>query len=388
MSQTGIIAEFNPLHTGHKFLIDKARQNGPVVCVISSNFVQRGDTAIAEKRIRALAALKSGASLVLELPVCYSMSTAQNFAFGAVCALNAVGCDTLLFGSECGETEPLKKASKVTHTPEFSERLQQELKGGITFAKARQIAAEKCGVSEGILLGANNSLAVEYITAINKTGSKMRVETVKRQGVLHDSLVAGQGYASASLIRQALRAGDSAFTSNYIPENITKLFCAENISDIKRIENAVLALLKTKSLKQLKSLPDLSEGMENKLFSAIKSATSLEQLYSEIKVKRYTLARVRRLVLSAFLGIDNTFFMKEPPYVRVLGFDKTGEEIIRKNAKASEIPIVLRAGDIEGLSIPAQKMFELECRATDLYALSVKKPFASGLEYTAKIVKI
>lgn len=387
MSRTGIIAEFNPLHTGHKFLIDKAKQDGAVVCAVSGNFVQRGDTAIAEKRVRAQAALLSGADLVLEIPVCYSMSTAQNFALGGVSALSAVGCDALIFGSECGEIAPLKAASDILETSEFSEKLQDYLKDGVTFAKARQAAAEFCGAKSGILRGANNNLAVEYISAAKKIGAEFEFKTVKRQGVLHDSDEADENYASASLLREKLRQGDRQFCLKYIPENIIGLFGEENLSDIKRIENAVLAVLKTKTPEELKRLPDLSEGVENKLYTAIKRATSLEELYSGIKVKRYTMARIRRLVLSAFLGVDNSFFMQSLPYVRVLGFNKTGEEIIRQNAKNSKIPIVLRAGEISSFGSSAQKMFELESRATDLYSLSLRKPIESGLEYTSKIIK-
>ena len=172
-----------------------------------------------------------------------------------------------------------------------------------------------------------------------------------------------------------------------MPKEAFDLINQNEISKIENIENAILAVLRTKTIDDLKNLPDISEGVENKLFSAIKVATTLEEVYNNVKSKRYTLARIRRLVLSAFLGIDNSFFMQKPEYIRVLGFNKTGEEILRDCRKNSEMPIILKATEIKQLSEKAQKMFELENRATDLYLLSLKKPQECGLEYKANLIK-
>ena len=127
MSTVGIIAEFNPLHKGHEYLISEAKKLGSVVCVISGNFVQRGETAIAEKRVRAKAALIAGADIVLELPVLWSMSTAQNFALGGVSALWYAGCDTLMFGSECGNVDELIKTADILESDEFSKNIESPI---------------------------------------------------------------------------------------------------------------------------------------------------------------------------------------------------------------------------------------------------------------------
>ncbi len=387
LSVTGIIAEFNPLHTGHELLLKKAKEQGTAVAVISGNFVQRGDLAITEKRIRARAALLSGADLVLEMPVPYSMSTAQNFALGGVTALKAVGCDTLLFGSESGDIAELKAACGILKTKEYSQRLNAYLNTGITFAAAREKAACDLGLKEGILSGANNNLAIEYITAAENIGADFRFQTLKRQGASHDSAEASGGYASASLLRERILAGDREFCKDYIPEKVFPFFTPENTADIRRIENAVLAVLRTRTPYELKNLPDISEGIENKLFSEIKVAISLEDLYNRIKVKRYTLARIRRLVLSAFIGLDGTFFMKPPPYVRVLGFNERGMALLKERASSSDIPVVTRVSEIKSLTAPALKLFETESMATDLFSLALPKPAPCGLEYTAKIIK-
>lgn len=387
LSVTGIIAEFNPLHTGHELLLKRAKEKGTAVAVISGNFVQRGDLAIAEKRIRARAALACGADLVLELPVAYSMSTAQNFALGGVSALSAVGCDTLLFGSESGDIKELKTACNILKTKDYSERLSACLSTGITFAAAREKAAMEMGLKEGVLSGANNNLAVEYMLAADAIGADFRFETIKRQGAAHDAAQASGGYASASLLREKLLSGDREFCKKYIPENVFPLFTPQDTADIRRIENAVLAVLRTKSISELKNLPDISEGLENKLFSAIRVANSLNDLYNRVKVKRYTLARIRRLVLSAFIGLDGTFFMKQPPYVRVLGFNGQGKALLKSGSANTAIPIVTRVSEIKKLPDSAPKLFETECRATDLFSLALPKAAPCGLEYTAKIIK-
>ncbi len=387
LSVTGIIAEFNPLHTGHALLLKKAKERGTVVAVISGNFVQRGDLAVLDKRIRARAALLCGADLVLELPVAYSMSTAQNFALGGVSALKSVGCDALLFGSESGNIIELKAACEILKTKEYSKLLSGYLATGITFAAARERAACDMGLEKGVLSGANNNLAVEYMTAAYNIGADFEFITLKRRGASHDSPEVSGGYASASLLRERLLAGDYNFCKSYIPENAFSLLQPSNIADIRRIEKAVPAVLRTRRLSELKSLPDISEGIENKLFSAIRVATDLQDLYNRIKVKRYTLARIRRLVLSAFIGLDSTFFMKQPPYVRVLGFNERGIALLKEKAVGAGIPVITRVSEINKLSEPAKKLFETECRATDLFSLALPKAAPCGLEYTAKIIK-
>lgn len=385
MSVCGIIAEFNPLHTGHKYLIDKAKEYGPVVCAISSNFVQRGDCAIFEKRIRAKSALVCGADIVVEMPVLWSMSTAQNFALCGVAQLMQMGCDKIIFGSESGDIDALRNCAEILLSKEYEQAIKEKLKSGKTFASIRQETAESLGAPKGILATANNNLAIEYIIAGKKLGFSGEFLTVKRQGAMHDTKDIGE-FVSASLIREKLQLGEYDFAKEFVPKELHCFIEKDNISDIKNIEKAVLAVLRTKRKDDFKSLPDISEGIENKLFSAVSLAESLDILYNEIKVKRYTLSRIRRLVLSAFLGIDNEFFLKKPPYARVLGFSKIGEKHLKNVAKENE-KIVLCVSEIEKLGSDAQKVFECECKATDLYCLSLPKALPCGLEYTSKIIK-
>ncbi len=376
------------MHKGHKYLINEAKKYGKVVCAVSGNFVQRGDTAIYDKQIRAKAALMCGADLVVELPVCYSMSTSQNFALGGVSSLLALGCDTLMFGSECGDVDSLIKTAEILKSSKFQEKLPEYLQQGITFAKARQLAAEECGAPKDILNGANNNLGIEYIIAAKNINANMAFKTVKRLGAMHDSDIFVDEFASASALREKIKQGKIEECKNFIPNEVFSLYENSDYSDTERLSTAILSSLRAKPQSFFKTLPDLSEGVENKLYSAIKTAKSLEELYSNIKVKRYTLARIRRLVLSAYLEMDNRLFLKIPPYVRVLGFNKDGESILKKAKNISPIPIVLRVSEIENLSDNAKYMFETECRATDLYGLSFKTPKDCGAEYTQAIIKV
>ena len=170
-----------------------------------------------------------------------------------------------------------------------------------------------------------------------------------------------------------------------MPREIRGIIRPEHIANISRLENAILCSLRTKTTDDFKNLPDISEGLENKICFSARVATSLDELYNMIKTKRYTLARIRRLVLSAFLGFDNQFFMTTPPYVRVLGFSKQGLSHLK--LPQGVIPIITRAAQIKELDDDAKKIFEIECRATDIYNLALAKPLECGTEQKMKLLK-
>ncbi len=386
MAVSGIIAEFNPLHSGHKYIIDKAKgEDNTVIAVISGNFVQRGDTAVISKQKRAEAALRCGVDIVAELPVMWSMSTAQNFALGGVWQLYSLGCDEIVFGSECGDIDKLTAAADILFSDEFHTRVCQMMKEGITFAAARQQAAESLGCDADLLKKANDNLGIEYITAAKKLNIPIAFRCVQRVGAEHDSDEIKNGYVSASFLRERLIDRNIGFAERYMPESLRGLIQDEHISDIKRLETAILTVLRTKTLQDFKELPDVSEGIENKLFFSVRVATSLDELYNMVKTKRYTLARVRRLVLSAFLGFDKNYFMTTPPYVRLLGFSQRGREHLKGVPSFS--PIVTRATEIKELDSAATQVFDIECRASDIYALSLSLPLECGLEYKSKLLK-
>ena len=386
MSAVGIIAEFNPLHTGHKRLIDYAKTLGDTIaCVISGNFVQRGDVAIISKQQRAKFALLCGVDIVAELPVLWSMSTAQNFALGGVWQLYNLGCQKIVFGSECGDIDALINAADVLNSDGFFEKVSEKAKSGVTFAVARENAAQEMGVDFTLLRGANNNLGIEYILAAKKLNLPIEFHTIKRLGAGHNSNEIDDGFVSSSFIREELLKSNIGYTERFMPREIRGIINPEHIADIKRLENAILCSLRTKSANDLKNLPDISEGLENKIYFSARVATSLDELYNMIKTKRYTMARIRRLVLSAFLALDNRFFMTTPPYVRVLGFNSNGLEHLK--TPQGIIPVITRALQIKNLDDDAIKVFETECRATDIYNLALGVPLECGNEQKMKLLK-
>ena len=385
MANIGIISEFNPFHTGHKYLIENAKgENDTVICVMSGNFVQRGDTAILPKSERTAAALKNGADLVIELPVPYSMSYAERFAKSSVYLLKSLGIiDEICFGSEIGETGVLYEIADILSRDEFENKISERLKSGDTFAKIRtDILRGYDPHYAEIISEPNNILGIEYILAAKSLGFNIPFRTIKRIGARHDTgdtLVT----ASASHIRQMLFEGNKISIDKFLPYNYSG-----NFASINNLEKAVLANLRANnSPERYAALPEISEGLENRIFEAVKGSSSLPELYENIKTKRYTLARIRRIVLSAFLGINEDMASQNPPYIRVLGFTEKGKSALAEIAKKTKLPIICTAKDALALEGFAKEVFEKECTSSDIWALSLNYPQKCGNEYYYKLAK-
>ena len=206
----GVIAEFNIFHNGHKYLIDEARKEvDSMIAVMSGSFVQRGDAAITDKWLRARAALMCGVDLVIELPVCYALNAAPWFAEGSINTLAALGVtDTLFFGSECGDTETLKRAAQLleNESAESSSKIKAYMSEGMSYPSAVS-KAYGGKIPDGLLDKPNNILALEYIRAVTRSECGMNVKTVKRVGAEHDGTDVKDGFASASMIREMLTCG-------------------------------------------------------------------------------------------------------------------------------------------------------------------------------------
>lgn len=371
LALSGIVAEFNPLHNGHKYLIDCAKSDGNAVAVvISGNFVQRGDTAIIPKFKRAESALISGADMVVELPVPWSMSTAQNFSFGAISQLAALNIDVLYFGSECGDENLLIEIADLLVSDKFNIQLKQRVGSGDTFAKIRQdLVSEILGGEKASLLSnPNDTLAIEYIIAAKRLNLNLKFKAVKRIGALHNDISSSGKYSTATLLREKILSNKIDEIIKFVPDNITNLIMSSPKSDMSKLDTAIIAKLRLLDRKDVESLPDISEGLDNLLIKCISKANSYTELCELVKTKRYTLARIRRIILSAFLGIDNSWFLREPPYVRVLGASKEGLSLIPKNANK---PIVTRIAQINRLDNKSKAVYELENKINSVYMLSL-----------------
>lgn len=386
MGISGIIAEFNPLHNGHKYLIDRAKNDGnTVVCVISGNFVQRGDTAIIPKFARAEMSLISGADVVVELPSPWAMSTAQNFAFGALSQLLAFGIDSLYFGSESSNIEELLKIAQILTSEEYNNKISSSSNKNITFAALRsQIVSEMIGYKTDILNSPNDTLAVEYICAAKKLNANIKFVPVKRIGAGHNDTESSDEFTNATLLREAVLSGNIEFINRYMPKESIDVLLNSPISNIERLDTAIISHLKLLNKNDFSSLPDVSEGLDNLLYNTIRTSMTYSGLLAELKSKRYTLARIRRLILSAFLGINKKYFLTEPPYVRLLGFKESSIEVLNKTANK---PVISKVSQINDLDLLSQELFNLENKINEIYALSLDKPELFVNECKEKIIK-
>lgn len=387
----GIICEFNPLHFGHREILEKASQIAPVVCVMSGNFVQRGEPAIIDKYSRTKLALENGADLVIELPLPWACSGAEHFSEGAVFLLKSLGLSgSLLFGSECGDVSILEETADILLSQKFNDLLTNEVKNQKnSFASIREFVLTKYfGEKYGkVIKSSNNILGIEYIKAIKKQSADIAPLTITRVGAGHDQNAKKNEFMSASEIRNLILSG--AELSNILHPSTVKTIENLVLSEFapctsRNLERAILAKLRSMSISDFSLLPDLSEGLENKLFSAVKKAWSLDELYSLVKSKRYSHARIRRMIMHAFLGVTH-YLPNDPPYIRILGMTDTGEKLV-KSAKVS-IPFAVRFSDFEKLGGDCLKIFEFEAHADDLYSLSSPKIQPCGMDYYQHIIK-
>lgn len=393
MNVIGIVAEYNPFHTGHAHQIAASRRllgaDCAVVAVMSGNWVQGGRPAALDKWTRARLALLGGADLVLELPTVWAVSSAETFARGATQLLAASQVvDALSFGSECGDVDRLCRVACCLNTPEHQERVCRLVRQQLPYAAARQQAVEELLGRElaGLLASPNNNLGVEYLRALRALGSAMTPMTVARRGAGHDSTGHMEGFASASHIRALLREGRREEAAALLPDG--SLEALGQPASLLWAERAILARLRTMEEAHWAALPDGggAEGLPARLVRAARQACSLEEFYTLAKTRRYTHARLRRLAVGAFLGLTQEDRRLAVPYVRVLGLNERGQALLKRMKGSCALPILTKPAQARALDGPAWRLFEAESRYTDLYGLCVPTPKPCGLEYTTSPV--
>ena len=321
MKVAGIVCEYNPMHNGHTYHIEKTRQAGAthIVAAMSGNFVQRGECAFVNKWKRAEIAVNCGADLVIDIPVPWSCSSAENYAKGAVCLLNGFGIDFLSFGSECDDVELLKEAACACE----SELLKNDIKGlistGLSYPSALQKAVENSFSKEisDILCSPNNVLAIEYIKALEKINPNIDMLAVKRKGTLHDGEFSNGSFMSANAIRNLDNFSDA---EKFMPAySYGRIFENENdFIDKNSFEAALLFSLRRIKSEEMKKYVSDSSGLADRIFHASRTACSLDKLYETVKTKSLTMAKVRREIMNIFLEIPKETALSFPPYIRLL----------------------------------------------------------------------
>ena len=352
MKTAGIIAEYNPFHNGHEYHINMTRDltgADGIVAVLSGNFVQRGEAAICDKYARAQMALQGGADLVVELPCVYACQSAEFFAKGGVGVLEKLGCDYISFGMESENMEELVEIAKKVKNPDedFKTRLADALKEGTSYPKA---LAKALGTE--IVDTPNNVLAIEYLKAVEN----LKPIGIRRRGSLHDQP------GSASDVRKRLGNGEdiAKLVSTYTADILRE----QKQPDIRIFESLVLYKLRTMSAEEIGRLPDVTEGLENRIKDAALKATSLEELCELVKTKRYTMARIRRVFVNAILGITKDDLGLSPQYIRVLGMNETGMKILANLRDKTDIPVITKTADAKMC-----RMLEIDINASDVYSL-------------------
>ena len=379
MNICGIVCEYNPFHKGHLYQLEESKrrlgEETVTVGVMSGDYVQRGEPAIFSKFARAEAACRCGVNLVVELPLPWSLSSAEGFAAGAVAILSALGCTHLSFGSESGELEVMETLAECLLNPLTLEAIKKRMTAepSLSFAAARQLVLEeKVGERAKLIEKPNNILGVEYLKAIYQQNAAMTPLTVKRSGSGHDE--AGEGeIRSASELRQLLRQGEDV--SAYIPAAAMAVFRREleqgrAVLNTRDMELAVLSRLRMLDVKAFLSLPDGGDGVGQRLYKAAKEEPTLDFILAAAKTKRVALSRLRRMCMAAVLGLNAELAAGEPPYIRVLAADEKGRAYLRQAAAKTTIPVVTKPAAVKNLGVRARTMFAVGASAHDLYTLS------------------
>lgn len=403
----GIVSEYNPFHNGHILHLKKSLELTKAdftVAIMSGNFTQRGDTSLIDKWSKTEMALKQGIDLVIELPTLYAISSAENFADGAVKILNSLGIiDYISFGSELGEIKPLDDVATVLakEPKDFSELIKRQLRSGLSYPKAREIAIQMYFGNSPIyteaLQNPNNILGIEYLKALKRSKSNITPITIKRNYNNYNSQDIKNGIASATAIRTMISKNQNIhavvpYETYEIIERLTDE--GKIVPSLKIFEKEIIYNLRRMTITEIENLPDVTEGLENRIKQAALSTNTLEELIEKIKSKRFTSTRIQRILLYSLLNItkkDMLMSQKIVPYIRVLGFNKHGKRIIsaiaENNPKIKIVVSVKRFLD-ENRDLHLQSMMMKDILATNVYTLAYQKNPTGNLDYTHKVLEI
>lgn len=387
MRIAGVVAEYNPFHNGHLLHLQKTREAGfsHIAVAMSGPFVQRGEVAVLDKWTRARTAVEHGADLVLELPVPFALASAPDFARGAVTLLHEAGAEALSFGSECGDASLLEQQALRLSSVESSNEMQRFLKEGMSFPRARQAAWEALYGETPSFASPNDLLAVEYIRAAKQLDPDMDFLAVKRIGAAHDSAESADSIASASSLRTQLET--PFLCAPYLSKNAFRALSRKILNDeaparMTYIERHILHVLRSMNPEAFALLPDVGEGLENRLFRAARTAKTLEEFYELTKTKRYTHARIRRIACCAALGITAEERQKSPAYLRVLALNTRGAEILSVCKKKTTLPIGVNFADLYRLRPDS---IDIDLRAQELFALAQPEAAPCGRDFTEQV---
>lgn len=403
----GIIAEYNPFHNGHQYQIEEAkRQTGAeyVVAIMSGNFTQRGNTSLVNKWVKAQMAIENGVDVVLELPTIYSVSSAENFAQGAIKVLDSLKIvDTLCFGTETADMAALNNIANILYDEpkEYTTVLNHELGRGLSYPKARENALmmylNDIKRYANILTGSNNILAIEYLKALRKNKSQMRPFSIQRKKVYYNDERIIDEFASSTAIRTLLASEQYDDIRKVMPLNSymhlkNEIEKGNYVLDLIKYEKEIIYTIRKMTVREIADLPDVSEGLEHLIKNAANSCNSLIELVNIIKSKRYTQTRIQRILVYILLGItkrDMENSKKVVPYARVLGYSKKGRQMLSDicnlNPKIQMVTSVKKYLETCNNKI-LKEMLEKDIFSTDIYTLGFEDSSWANLDFTNKLI--
>lgn len=405
----GIVCEYNPFHNGHLYHLEELKKitgSNYSIAIMSGNFTQRGSTAIIDKWSRTETALKAGIDLVIELPTLYAISSAENFADGAIHILDSLKIvDYVGFGAETSDIDVLDNIADVLYNEPraYKTLLSHELNKGISFPKAREnallIYLNNIRKYVNVVSAPNNILGIEYIKALKKYKSIIKPISIARFEAGHNDLSYHSNIASGTTIRNIIKNGNFDILRRLVPESSYSILM-DNIKqthivpDLSVFERQIFYNLRKMSIEEIRNLPDVTEGLEFSIKKAANSCNSIYEFLNIIKSKRYTSTRLQRILLYSLLGItkkDMELSKKVTPYIRVLGLNNKGKfmisEIAKANPKLEIITSVKRFLDNSN-NKNLKTMLNKDIFATDVYTLGFSYDSCSNLDFTKKLITI
>ena len=388
MKVAAIITEYNPFHNGHKYQVDKIREllgdDTVVIAIMSGNFTQRGEIAIADKTVRAKAAVECGVNLVLELPFPFSMSSAEFFAKGGVYIANALGIvDYLVFGSECGNIRELSDIASIMLSSEYQLYLDS-LKNSPDYRDAGY--PELCEKALSDIYGKefsrdffspNNILGIEYIKALKSLHSDIEALTIRREGAGYLDIINPMAeFQSASAIREEI-ACKNLSALDFVPQNAKNIYIkaideGKMPSDISRLDLALISFFRLNSPKADLDIHDATGGLYNRLCEMSAEATSISNLTKRTETKKYTTARIRRAIWNSYFGVTSSDIRSMPSYTQVLAMDSTGRAALKRIKKATDLPVITKPSSYKDMDEQVVKQKEMSNKADSVFALTLK----------------
>lgn len=388
MKVAAIITEYNPFHNGHKYQVDKIREllgdDTVVIAIMSGNFTQRGEIAIADKTVRAKAAVECGVNLVLELPFPYSMSSAEFFAKGGVYIANALGIvDYLVFGSECGNIRELSDIASIMLSSKYQLYLDS-LKNSPDYRDAGY--PELCEKALSDIYGKefsrdffspNNILGIEYIKALKSLHSDIEALTIRREGAGYLDIINPMAeFQSASAIREEI-ACKNLSALDFVPQNAKNIYIkaideGKMPSDISRLDLALISFFRLNSPKADLDIHDATGGLYNRLCEMSAEATSISNLTKRTETKKYTTARIRRAIWNSYFGVTSSDIRSMPSYTQVLAMDSTGRAALKRIKKVTDFPVITKPSSYKDMDEQVVKQKEMSNKADSVFALTLK----------------